>query len=127
MVQPTNAPQPYRTGHDGRSLLDPDARFLLANERTLLSWTRTALAVIAGGIALAQLGYRTPGEVVFGVVAILFGAFMATIGYLRFQAADQAIRAGRLPTIGRSPRYQAFGVVLLALIVAVIEISHLRG
>ena len=28
-------------------MLDPDVRFLLANERTLLAWVRTALAVLA--------------------------------------------------------------------------------
>lgn len=31
---------------------EPDARFTLANERTFLAWIRTALAFIAGGIAV---------------------------------------------------------------------------
>jgi Domain of unknown function (DUF202) len=31
---------------------EPDPRFTLANERTFLAWIRTALALIAGGIAL---------------------------------------------------------------------------
>jgi uncharacterized membrane protein YidH (DUF202 family) len=34
---------------------EPDYRFTLANERTFLAWIRTALALIAGGIAVAQL------------------------------------------------------------------------
>ena len=33
---------------------DPDYRFTLANERTFLSWLRTALALIAGGLAAAK-------------------------------------------------------------------------
>ena len=31
---------------------EPDARFSLANERTFLAWIRTALALIAAGVAL---------------------------------------------------------------------------
>ena len=32
----------------------PDPRFTLANERTFLAWIRTALALVAGGLACAQ-------------------------------------------------------------------------
>ncbi len=35
---------------------EPDARFTLANERTVLAWIRTALALGAGGVALEVLG-----------------------------------------------------------------------
>jgi len=35
--------------------LEPDYRFTLANERTFLAWIRTALALIAGGVAVVQL------------------------------------------------------------------------
>ena len=31
---------------------EPDVRFSLANERTFLAWIRTALALLAGGIAV---------------------------------------------------------------------------
>jgi putative membrane protein len=34
---------------------DPDPRFSFANERTFLAWSRTALALIAGGLAVSQL------------------------------------------------------------------------
>ena len=34
---------------------DPDYRFTLANERTFLAWIRTALALVAGGVAVVQL------------------------------------------------------------------------
>ena len=32
----------------------PDYRFSLANERTFLAWLRTGLALIAGGLGVAQ-------------------------------------------------------------------------
>ena len=35
---------------------EPDARFSLANERTFLAWVRTALALVAGRVALEVLG-----------------------------------------------------------------------
>jgi len=34
---------------------EPDARFTFANERTFLAWNRTALALIAAGLAIVQL------------------------------------------------------------------------
>lgn len=34
---------------------EPDYRFTLANERTFLAWIRTALALLAGSVAVVQL------------------------------------------------------------------------
>ena len=34
---------------------EPDYRFSLANERTLLAWLRTALALLAAGVAVDQV------------------------------------------------------------------------
>ena len=34
---------------------EPDARFTFANERTFLAWIRTALALLAGGVALDSI------------------------------------------------------------------------
>jgi putative membrane protein len=38
-----------------QDMREPDYRFTLANERTFLAWIRTALALIAGGVAVVQL------------------------------------------------------------------------
>jgi putative membrane protein len=95
--------------------LSPDVRFLLANERTLLAWIRTALAVMAGGIALTQLGHNSTAHSLLGVTAILLGGFMAFIGYIRFKGADKAIRAGKLPPTGSEPFIQVGGIAVIAL------------
>lgn len=107
-----------------RELLDVDVRFLLANERTLLAWVRTALALMAGGLVLTQLD-DSSARVLFGVVAILTGAAMATIGYVRFRSADEAIRQGRLPDPGHGPALQVVGVIIFAIIIALVELFNL--
>jgi putative membrane protein len=114
-----------QTGHTGSGMLDPDVRFLLANERTLLAWVRTALAVIAGGLALTQLGTDSSARVILGAGAVVFGASMAALGYIRFRIADQAIRIGSLPDIGHGPLLQVAGVVALAGAIVLAEIIHL--
>lgn len=102
-----------------REMLDPDVRFLLANERTLLAWIRTALAVVAGGVALTQIGSDSDSQSVIGIAAILLGGFMATVGYIRFQAADKAIRRGELPVNGNEPIIQAASVAIIAFALVV--------
>jgi putative membrane protein len=99
-----------------------DARFLLANERTLLAWTRTALALLAGAVAVFQFGDRLAGDVAITVVLALLGAATALAGTRRYLEADRAIRAGQLPPRGHAPVLVAGAVVLLSagLLVAVI-------
>ncbi len=102
--------------------LDPDARFLLANERTFLAWIRTALAVLIGGVAVTQLGNHSRAQSVIGMLVILLGGFMAFIGYLRFHAADQAIRRGKLPESGHEPLIQTGAIIL---VVIALVVTHL--
>ena len=47
-----------------------DYRFLLANERTFLAWMRTALGLIAGGVALEQFVRIDNGEGLIVAIAI---------------------------------------------------------
>jgi putative membrane protein len=106
---------------------DPDVRvdyrFLLANERTFLAWMRTALGLIAGGVALDQFVTPEAGSSAVAIVAmatIAAGALVALIGTLRWSRTDAAMRAG-LP-VGRSRLIVVVGLLLavLALIVAAV-------
>jgi putative membrane protein len=101
----------------------PDYRFTLANERTLLAWLRTGLALVAGGVAVAtytpDLGVRWgSGAVALGLVLIGLGAALA--GYRRWRANEQAIEAGHpLPASWLMPTIAA-SVTAVIVIVAVL-------
>lgn len=91
--------------------LDVDIRFLLANERTLLAWIRTALTLIAGGVAVALIATDSLAGTIAGMSAVGFGGVLALIGYMRYRVADQAIRSGHLPPTGAS------GIAVVAIVV----------
>ncbi|WP_329566114.1 YidH family protein [Kitasatospora sp. NBC_01266] len=78
---------------------EPDPRFTLANERTFLAWGRTALALVAAGLAITQLLPPFPGidwgRRALGVPLILLGAVVAVGGYLDWARAQRALRFGR--------------------------------
>ena len=77
----------------------PDYRFTLANERTFLAWVRTALALMAAGVALVQF---VPGLSVvrhlLGFVLVALGGVVATVAYANWERNERAMRLGeRLP------------------------------
>ena len=101
----------------------PDYRFTLANERTLLAWLRTALALVAGGVAVATYApdLGTPGG--SGAVAlglVLIGLGTAIGGHRRWRANEDAIRADR-----PLPRSPALGVLAAAVAVVVAVVGVL--
>ncbi len=101
----------------------PDYRFSLANERTLLAWLRTGLALVAGGVAAAtyapDLGARwASAAVALALVAVGLGA--AVGGYLRWRRYEAAIEADDpLPT-SRLAQGVFAAVAALVVVVAVL-------
>ena len=104
---------------------EPDYRFSLANERTLLAWVRTALALDAAGLGVVRfappLGWPGGREVVGGVL-ILCGAATAWSGYRRFLATDRAIRAGDPLPAHAAPRVLAAALAAISLAVLVLMV-----
>jgi putative membrane protein len=84
----------------GRTLREsePDPRFTLANERTFLAWSRTALALVAAGLGIVQLlppfkGVPV-GRHVLGVPLIVLGAVLAVAAYWEMTRNESALRRG---------------------------------
>jgi putative membrane protein len=64
----------------------------LANERTLLAYVRTALALAAGGIGLVQI-FSAPLIVALGWALMPAGALVFLLGVARFRRTQRALRA----------------------------------
>lgn len=101
--------------------LDVDVRFLLANERTLLAWIRTGLAIIAGGVAVSFVSTHTLFGMMTGIGAIVFGGLLCLVGYYRYRVADQAIRNGELPSTNLGEMVVVVGVIAFAAALIVIR------
>ncbi|RAY16553.1 hypothetical protein DPM19_04130 [Actinomadura craniellae] len=95
---------------------EPDPRFTLANERTFLSWIRTSLALIAGGVVLAQLGDHFKGPApgrALAALPILAGVALSVFAFVHWRKVQRALRTGEpLPP-------PAFAPVLTGLVVVV--------
>jgi putative membrane protein len=105
----------------------PDPRFTQANERTYLAWVRTALAFIAGGLAIEQLLDSGRGaRLAVSIPLILLGGFMGVAGYFRWRQAEDAIRRGE--TLGESavPKLLAAAFVLLTIGAIVLVVASTR-
>jgi putative membrane protein len=130
MSDESSAPRPsgrarWRTSPPAWSVEgnEPDYRFTLANERTFLAWVRTALALIAGSVALVQLvpSFTVPGaRRVLGVGVALAAAALAVVAYRRWVGNETAMRhAGPLP-YSRMPAIVAILLAAAAVGVAVL-------
>ena len=100
-------------------------RDLLANERTLLAWARTAIAIMGLGFVVARFGYvirvlagvrgAAPRGIstAFGVVLVLCGVLLLAIANVRYLRFTEDILHNRVRWDSR------LGVVLASLLVLV--------
>ena len=108
----------------------PDYRFTLANERTLLAWFRTGLALVAGGVAVAtyapDLGVRW-GSAVVALALVLIGLATAAAGYRHWRANEAAIRAGEpLPANCLIPAVAAALAAVVVVVAVLVGIEVMR-
>ena len=105
---------------------EPDARYTFANERTFLAWIRTALALVAAGLAVIQLlppfhGIRW-GRHAIGIPLIVLGGAIAVFSYRDWMANQRALR--RAEPLPRSwlPLVLAVAITAVGLIAAVLVV-----
>jgi putative membrane protein len=102
---------------------EPDVRFSFANERTFLAWNRTALALIATGIAATQLlpsFHVAGGRRILGLPLVVLGAWVAGASLLHWRANERAMRRGQPLPRSPMPFILAVGIVVVGLIGAML-------
>jgi putative membrane protein len=102
---------------------EPDVRFTYANERTFLAWNRTALALIATGVAATQLlpeFHVTGGRRILGLPLIGLGALVALTSYRHWKANQRAMRRDEPLPRSPMPLVLAVGVSIVAVIAVVL-------
>jgi len=108
----------------------PDYRFSLANERTLLAWLRTALALVAGGVAtqfVPELGFPAGGPVV-SIGLLLAGLVTALAGHRRYTRNERAIAADQpLPASTAATAVTALIAVLVVALLVLVVVEIARG
>jgi putative membrane protein len=102
---------------------EPDYRFTLANERTFLAWIRTALALLAGGIALEEVAGSFASEstrTALAIMAVALSLVLAVSSFVRWRQVQSAMRQDTpLPHPWAVP-VLATGVVTVSGIVALV-------
>jgi putative membrane protein len=98
---------------------EPDVRFTLANERTLLAYQRTSIGLVGAAVAVAHFLEEDVLALVLAAILLLCGAFSAVGGYQRYVAADHAIREGRPLGQGRAAMLLSVGLMAAVVVAAI--------
>jgi putative membrane protein len=115
----------------------------LANERTFLSWTRTALALLGFGFVLARMGLflrqlaaaapQLPGSphpphggdfMAVGMVVVVLGTTVAAWAGWHYRRTRQAIDAGQYEPAGASVLALVAVIVIGGLVIIALTIMH---
>lgn len=75
--------------------IEPDPRFTLANERTFLAWMRTALALVAGGIAVEAFTddlFPASMRTALAVALLVLAALLSTGAAVRWLRVERSMR-----------------------------------
>ena len=104
--------------------IEPDARFTFANERTFLAWNRTALGLVVGGLAIAQLLPPFPGvpwgRHLLAVPLISLGAILSVAAYREWRRNQRALRLGQPLPHSSLPRILVVSTGVIAIAATVI-------
>lgn len=108
---------------------EPDARFTLANERTFLAWVRTALALLAGAVAVHAPAVDLDEWVKNAASLLLLGVAGLSIGqsWRRWHRVELAIRTGQpLPGFAGPAMVAALLGLLIVSVAAGVVVVALR-
>lgn len=100
---------------------EPDPRFTLANERTFLAWIRTALALVAAGVAVdvVDLGIGPTSQHLVAGALVALGVLCAVGSWVRWARVERALRGSRPLPASPLGLLLAVGLPATALVVLV--------
>lgn len=107
--------------YDGGS--EPDPRFSFANERTFLAWIRTALALVAAGVAVDVIDLDASDALqrALATLLVVAGLACAVLAWWRWARSEKAMRRGLpLPSGGAAATLAGALVVAAGLLVLVL-------
>jgi putative membrane protein len=103
----------------------------MANERTFLAWSRTALALVAAGLGIVQLLPPFPGvpfgRHAVGIPLIVLGAVLAIAAYGDMMRNQRALRRNEPLPRSVLPRLLAGtigGVAIVAAVVVLLSVTR---
>ncbi|WP_150248589.1 YidH family protein [Nocardiopsis deserti] len=102
-----------------------DYRFTLANERTFLAWVRTALALLAGAVAvlhLLPLGWEEGPRTVVGLLLAALAGVITVYAPLRWYRVQRIMSRGGALKLSALPLVTALAV---GLVCALVVLGHL--
>lgn len=101
---------------------EPDPRFSLANERTFLAWVRTAMALMAGGIALHSLNvvHTEWLRTTVALSLLLVGTCCTCAAYVRWRNVERAMRLREPLPHFNIGLWMTAAVVVIALALAIL-------
>lgn len=109
---------------------EPDPRFSLANERTYLAWLRTALGLVAAGIAverfLPELAFPGARQAI-GIALVFVGALAAAFANRRWLKVDAALRTGQPLPPPRFAQAMAFAIAVAGILVIILLVVDPGG
>lgn len=114
-------------GRSGGSSIDPaDPRVALANERTFLAYLRTALGLLAAGVAVLELLPRgqVPAGAALGIALVVLGAGLGAAGLGRWARADAALRRGQALPHTHLPAIVGVGFVATSVVVVLVVVMR---
>ncbi len=103
-------------------MAEPDIRFTLANERTFLAWVRTAIGLVAAGVAVFHLVDETAATTALSLVLLVAAAMSGWAGLTHFRRADRAIRQGEALATNTLAVAVMTGAVMLAVLAGIASV-----
>lgn len=105
---------------------EPDPRFTLANERTFLAWIRTALALMAGGIAVEAFTadiFLPDVRKLLAIALLLLGLLLSASACVRWLNVERAMRSqAPLPLPLLVPVLSAGGALVTAVLIVFVAL-----